>query len=376
MAQFTKTIRDQMTVMKKILIHAMLLLLLLQSSTYAQKVRFDSQAVDSAVRGELRRQGIVGAAIGVIRGGEVAYVQGYGFRNFEDRLSVDKTTVFNWASNSKPLMAVAALQLVESGHLDLDVTIGKYGPIPASLQKITVRHLLCHQSGIPHYSNGKIVSSGEKVSLMEQLNPDASIKCFINSPLLFEPGSKTEYSSYAYVLLSSIVQAAGKADIDTQLTKRIVEPLRLTSFQLDVPYDQQPNWTFAYRTNSEQTPERLSDTSHFWKHGAGGYKSNVEDFAKWAAALMTTKLLRPDSKQQMWTPQRTTDRKETSSGLGFAVSGSDRSLKVSHGGSQDETKTRMVLYPNQGHGMVVMCNTADADPSAITTAVYKAIGPN
>jgi len=88
---------------------------------------------------------------------------------------------------------------------------------------------------------------------------------------------------------------------------------------------------------------------------------------------MSKKLLKLKSTREMWTAQNTADGQPTTRGLGFIVGGSARSLKISHNGTQDETRTRMVLYPNKGHGMVVMCNCRDADPGAITTAVYKAI---
>jgi len=148
------------------------------------------------------------------------------------------------------------------------------------------------------------------------------------------------------------------------------------TFQLDMPYERQRNWTFAYRITAGGVPERLGDTAHFLKHGAGGYKSDVRDFATWAASLMTSKLITPMTTRHMWTPQRTSDGNLTSCGLGVAVSGMGMSLKISHNGSQGETKTRMVLYPNKGHGLVIMCNTASAKPGVITTAVYRAINRN
>ena len=63
-------------------------------------------------------------------------------------------------------------------------------------------------------------------------------------------------------------------------------------------------------------------------------------------------------------------------GLGVYVSGSGRSLKLSHNGKQSETRTRMVIYPNGRHGIVVMCNGGHADAGKITTAIYNALSKN
>ena len=60
-------------------------------------------------------------------------------------------------------------------------------------------------------------------------------------------------------------------------------------------------------------------------------------------------------------------------GLGVYVGGEGPTLKISHSGSQDETRTQMILYPNQGHGVVVMCNTQGAKPVKISTAIFSAL---
>ncbi len=336
----------------------------------------ESQAVDETVMVQMTDQKIVGAAIGIIRDGQVVYTQGYGFANLKSHTPVTQETVFNWASNCKPFIAVAAMQLVQSDYLDLDQAIGTYIPsLPDHLKPLTTRQLLCHQSGIVHYSNGKVIPWGQRASVQEELDPFNSLHRFAMSPLIFTPSSKTEYSSHAYVLLSAVVQAAGKKPIDQQLAARIIEPLGLTSFQMDLPYEGQLHWTTAYKI-TDGIYEEVEDLAHFWKHGAGGYKSNVKDFARFATALMNREMIDDKTTAMMWTPQKTSDGAISRYGLGVAVSGKDRDLKVSHNGSQEETRTRMVIYPNQKHGVVVMCNTQGADTNRISAAIYSVIATN
>jgi len=336
----------------------------------------ESQAVDEAVVAQMAEQEIVGVAIGIIRDGQVVYTKGYGFANLRSHTPVTEETVFNWASNSKPFIAVATMQLVQSGRLDLDESVGTYIPsLPDHLKPLTARQLLCHQSGIVHYSNGEVIPWGQRAGLQEELDPFNSLHRFAMSPLIFEPGSKTQYSSHAYVLLSAVVQAAGKEPIGQQLSARIIEPLGLTSFQMDVPYENQPHWTTAYKISGGAAQE-VADTAHSWKHGAGGYKSSVKDFARFATALMNRELIDEETTAVMWTPQKTSDGEIQKYGLGVAVSGEGDDLKVSHNGSQDETRTRMVLYPNKRNGVVVMCNTQGADPGRISTAIYAAMDEN
>lgn len=332
-------------------------------------------AIDEAVNAQIEEQNLVGLAIGVIRDGEVAYVKGYGTANRSDGAPVTTKTIFNWASNSKPIMAVAAMQLVAEGKLDLDANVRDYVPeFPEKDGVVTTRQLMCHQSGIPHYRNGKIVPLDDReIELEAQLDPIAAIHRFAGSPLIFKPGDQQEYSSHAYVLLSAVVQRAGGAPIAEQLRERIGEPCKFESFQLDVPFDDQPHWTRAYAVGLSGLKFPIPDTAHFWKHGAGGYKSNIEDFASWAAMLMTDELVGDEVKQQMWTKQKTNDGEEQGYGLGFSLSEENGMLKVSHGGSQDETKTRLVIYPKQRHGVVILCNSSPADVLKISTRIYQAI---
>ena len=100
-------------------------------------------AVDAAVTSEIVRQELVGVAIGIIEDGQVAYVAGYGFEDREEKIPVTTETMFRWASISKPLTAITAVQLSVSDRLDLDRDIRELLPeFPDKGSKITTRQLL------------------------------------------------------------------------------------------------------------------------------------------------------------------------------------------------------------------------------------------
>lgn len=332
-----------------------------------------ARKVDQAVVEQMDKQGLVGVAVGILQKGEIVYLKGYGLADREKQIPVTVDTVFNWASNSKPLCALAAMQLVEKGKLDLDCDIRKYVPeFPEKDGIITMRHLLCHQSGIQHY--GKVLSTQKNYDTpMPLLNPVNALNVFNRTPLLHKPGEKFHYSSYAYILATAVVQNAGKQPIQEQLYQRIIKPLNMKSFQLDVPYQQQHNWAAGYnRSNAQDKPARLNDEAHYWKHGAGGYKSNIRDFAVWARAVLNRELISAATYDIMNKRQKTSDGKLTNHGLGFGVD-DQNGLRLSHGGKQGETTTRLVVYPKQQHGVVVMTNCGYGDPAAISTAIYQAL---
>lgn len=331
-----------------------------------------AEAVDKAVKAEMEKQELVGVAIGIIQDGKVVYLQGYGFADREKKTPVTTQSVFNWASNSKPLAAVLAMQLAEAKQLDLDADVRKYVPeFPDKKVKVTTRHLLAHQSGIPHYTNGKVVPVERKYTARDPFaDPVVALDKFADSPLLFAPGEKTSYSTYAYILLSAVVQQAGKSPFAEQIDKRITGPLKLTSFEYDTPKGK-TTWVTGYEKKDGKVAA-VKDVAHDWKHGGGGFKSDVGDFSRWAVALVNRELMSEATEKAMWEPQPTTDGKAPTYGLGVLVEGTDK-LKVSHGGKQEETTTRLVIYPKQKSGVVVMCNCGFGDVGKISTAVLAAL---
>jgi CubicO group peptidase (beta-lactamase class C family) len=329
--------------------------------------------VDEAVKKEMVKQGLVGVAVGLLQQGEVVYLQGYGLGDREKKDPVTVETVFNWASNSKPLCGMAAMQLVERGMLDLDADVRDYVPeFPTQKEgTITMRHLLSHLSGITHYGNVTPTRRAYATKI-PYLDPVLALDTFNRTPLVFKPGEKELYSSYAYILASAVVQRAGKEPYLQQIEKRISQPLGMASLQADMDFEKQPHWAAGYVKDDAGQVNRAGEEAHYWKHGAGGHKSNIRDFALWAQAVLNHRLIGSVTEKTMWTPQKTNDGEPTERGLGFVIDGQN-GLRVSHGGKQNEATSRLVIYPRQKHGVVVLTNCGYGDPGAITTAIYKAL---
>ena len=323
----------------------------------------------------MAKQKAVGVAIGIIQNGRVAYLKGYGFEDREQRIPVTSKTKFRWASISKTLTAIAAMQLVERGRLDPNADVRKHVPefpSPGKV-KITPRDLLCHQGGIVHYTNGKVVRTKRQYkSRYPFADVVVALDTFKNSPLVNRPREKFSYTTHGYILLSAVVQRAGKMRFADQVAKRITKPLKLTTLQPDYQWKRIPNRAVGYRIRGGKVV-RSTNTDVSWKLGGGGFLSNIDDLAKYAAGLINGKLISRQTAARMWTPQKTSDGKTTSYGLGFVISKSNGRLVVSHGGSQEKTRTRLVIVPSQRRGIVVMCNSEYATPSEFTKAIAAAL---
>jgi serine beta-lactamase-like protein LACTB len=350
----------------------------------------NAAAVDGAVQAEMQKEKVVGMAIGIIQNGQIAYLKGYGLANREKNIPVTTETMFRWASCTKSMTAIAAMQLVEKGQLDLDKDVRQYVPeFPIKLSPefpklpvvITARYLLEHQSGIPHYHNGQVISSTPwfPPGLHPLADPVFALNKFKASPLLFRPGEKYSYSSYGYLLLSAVVQRAGQETFAQQINDRIVKPLGLTGLQPDYQWVKIDHRAVGYvrRTlpfhpnNPLIIPSTDSDQS--WKWGAGGYISSVKDFAGFVSGVVNTRLVSKATETEMWTlrPPRIGG---TIYGLGFDVTVTNGVVeKVAHSGSQEKTKTRFVIYPRQRSAVVVMTNSEWVEPGTFTTLIYSAL---
>jgi CubicO group peptidase (beta-lactamase class C family) len=332
-------------------------------------------AVDAAARAALESDSLVGLAIGVIHDGRVIHTAGFGWADREARVPVDDATMFRWASISKPLTAVAAMQLVEQGRLGLDDDVRRHVPeFPDHGKTITVRHLLCHQSGIVHYANGKVVKTVRDYSTPHPFaDVIAALDTFKDSPLVNPPGEKFAYTTHGYILLSAVVERAGRKRFADQVAERISKPLGMTTLRPDYQWESISGRAVGYRKSKDRIV-RSSDTDVSWKLGGGGYLSNVRDLAAFAAGLTRRQLVNEATERQMWTAQPLSDGSATKYGLGFGVeTDAAGRLRVSHSGSQEKTRTMMVIYPRERSGVVVMTNSEWANPGQIAQTLIAAL---
>lgn len=334
-------------------------------------------AVDEAVRGWMEKEKAVGVAVGVIADGQVAYLKGYGLADREKNEPVTAKTMFRWASVSKPVTAVATLQLVEKGLLDLDADVRQYVPeYPDHRVKITARQLLCHQGGIVHYANGKVIETKRDYDVPHPFaDVVLALDKFQESPLVNKPGEKFSYTTHGYILLSAVVQRAGKLSFAEQVQERICRPLRMASFQPDYQWVEIPHRAVGYRKRGDEVvPSTNTDVS--WKLGGGGFISNIDDMARFAAGLINRKLVNEKTEALMWTPQKTSNGQATDYALGFNVTiDAQGRRRVSHSGGQEKTRTYLTIMPREKSGVVVMTNSEYANPQSLVSAIRAALNP-
>ncbi|HJN88820.1 MAG TPA: serine hydrolase domain-containing protein, partial [Verrucomicrobiota bacterium] len=246
-------------------------------------------------------------------------------------------------------------------------------------------HLLCHQGGIVHYTNGKVIRTKRDYPVVHPYeNVIFALDDFKESPLVNEPGEKYSYSTRGYMLASAVVERAGGQNFAHQVRDRISKPLEMTTLQPDYQWEDIPHRAVGYRRRGGQV-DVSTDTDVSWKLGGGGFISNIDDLAKFAAGLLNHRLVKPATRQKMWARQSTRDSNPTGYALGFShkhfrdgvlhkwsTAGAGLEI-VGHSGSQEKTKTWMALLPRQKLGVVVMSNSEYAKPGKLAARLLEVV---
>lgn len=332
-------------------------------------------ALEARIQHELREQQLIGLAVAVVVDGQIAYARGFGFADRPGELPVRASnTSFRWASISKPVTAVAALQLAERNKLDLDTDVRALLPeFPAKPHPISVRQLLTHQGGIVHYTNGEVIRTQRSYDTPHPFHDVVTaLDTFKESPLVCEPGTKHSYTTHGYILLGAAVQRAGGASYWQQVRERIAGPLGMTTFVPDYPGPTPAPRTRGYRKVLGVVAPS-SDADVAWKLPGGGFTSTVIDLARFAQGLLDGSLLSETSQAAMFTAQKTRDGKATNYGLGVRVDRIDGVPCVSHSGAQDQTRTNLVIVPGKQVAVAVMCNSEWAKLGAFTDELVKLV---
>ena len=334
--------------------------------------------VNRAVQKVMQRQNLVGLSVALFRKGKILYVQGFGFADRENKIPADGTSKYRWASISKPLTAIAAMQLVEEAKLDLDRGIRFYVPeFPKKPWPISMRQLLSHQGGIVHYRNGKVIRSKREYKDPHPFtNLVTALDSFKESPLIAEPGTKYSYSTHGFILAGAVIRRAGGAPYWDQVRDRIKVPLGLDSLEPDYQWKDIPGRAVGYRRPwKKAVPIRSTNTDVSWKLPGGGFLSNVRDLARFGAAWGSNKLLKQKSWQTLWTATPLKNGKKPHYGLGFALGTYRGKRLVEHAGAQEKARTWLLSLPEEHTGVAIMSNCEYAKLKALSRTLLALLIP-
>ncbi|HXG37420.1 MAG TPA: serine hydrolase domain-containing protein [Bacteroidota bacterium] len=325
------------------------------------------EKVERAITSEMARQNIPGMSAAIVTDHQLRWSNGFGFSDLENFVPAKASTVYRLGSISKPITAVAVMQLVEQKKLDLDAPVQRYVPsYPQKPWLLAPRHLLSHTGGVRHYR-------GDEINITKQYNSlTEGLSIFKDDSLLFQPGTRYSYSTYGYNLLGVVVEGASGKSFIEYTREQIFKPAGMDRARDDNVYDIIYNRAYGYRKtqSGELKNSELANTSY--KIPGGGFVSTVEDLAKFAIAVQTHKLLKPETTQQMFTPQKLSNGQRirvnpnnpnnpnVSYGLGWFVNERNGEKEIYHSGGQQRVSTLLYMLPEKKFAVVLMSNLEGA----------------
>lgn len=335
------------------------------SNRFPRQTAFDPTAVDEFINRQITVQHIPGLALAITRGDQVLYVQGYG--NAGNGQPVTPQTQFLIASVSKSFTAMAIMQLVEAGKIDLDAPVQRYLPEftladPAAASQITVRHLLNHTSGLsePSYSDLQHPQPGtiaERVTSLRIARPVA------------RPGTEYHYFNPNYGILARVVEVVSGQPFSDYLNEHIFQPLGMEHTISAVTFQE-----------GQEKADHLAaghllmfgmaipfSEGNGYVGGSGGVITTAEDLAPFLIAQINggsyhgQRLVQPESIRQMQTPP---EGIQTNYAMGWTASTANGRRIIEHAGVFSIYSADVVLVPQEGIGVALLYNVSSLPTNA------------
>jgi CubicO group peptidase (beta-lactamase class C family) len=341
---------------------AALLLVAWSSPAWGQRVAPGSRAVSAQVDrlfAQWDRSDSPGAAVLVVRDGEVLHARGYGMANLEHGVGITPSTVFDIASVAKQFAAFAILVLAEEGAIDLEDDVRAHIPeLPDFGEPLRIRHLLHHTAGLRDWPGVLRMGGWDFADVLSHEQILAMVRN--QRRLNFPPGSEFAYSNTGYNLLAEIVARATGMPFAEWTHRHLFEPLAMASTHFHDDHTRLvPSRADAYARDARGGFRRVP--SNLTALGSSSLFTTLEDLAKWIAHLDAPPAGREDVVARMHTPGALDSGESIPYGYGLET-GEYRGVRtVSHTGSWANYVSSLLRVPDRAFTVAILANTGEVD---------------
>ena len=328
----------------------------------------DPKAID-AIFAKYDHTTVPGCAVGVFRNGQTIFGRGYGMADLNQGVPITTNTVFYIASTSKQFTAMSTALLAEQGKISLDDPVRKWVPeLPAVADRVTIRHLVHHTSGLRDYL-GLWGTSGR--GFADEIPEEVGLDLIVRQKALdFEPGSRYSYSNSGYFLLSVIVHRASGKTLRQFAEANIFGPLGMTA-------------THFHDNNAEIVGRRAEGyqplpgggfeivRTSFALVGDGGLLTTIQDLARWDENFYANRLGTRGAAlvDQVTTPGRLNTGEAQTYAFGLMAGQYRGQPVIEHGGSFIGYRAQLLRFPAQHFSVAVLCNDYTAQPERMAHQV-------
>lgn len=350
------------------------LLLCMSNSCFGQEDIL-TQKIDTYLQSKYDKGNIPGFAVAVVNKDKIVFSKGYGTSGSNQELTAN--TPFAIASLSKAFTALAIMQLVESGKINLDAPVSEYYPsFPLESSRITVRQLLNQTSGLSD------TFFPEMQYYQQPQDLDASIQRIRGLKSEKELAGKFHYHNPNYQILARIVELVSKQSYADYLAKSIFEPLGMTQTKnaaLTKDFYTSAGGNIAEGYNFIFGIPRKMKELNWFVEGSAGITSTTNDMAKWLTLFVNkgkengVRLLKPENMRVMLTPS---GESGSSYGMGWSI---NNEHVASHSGILWTYQSEQMLLLEKGYGVVVLFNSglnAFQDYSSFSNGILEIINGN
>jgi CubicO group peptidase (beta-lactamase class C family) len=335
---------------------------------------------------------VPGVSVAVMDGGDIVWARGWGIADEETGAAVTENTLFQAASISKPVAALAALGLVEDGLLSLD------GPVNGVLTSwrvpdneftadsaVTLRGVLTHSAGLtvwgfPGYRKDEPFSADREVAtnadVLDGLGNTDEVRVYK------VPGTSWQYSGGGYTVMEQMVEDVTGRPFDEVLRSRVLVPAGMERSTYEVPLSRD-RWPEAARGYRGDGSEVEGEWHSYPEQAAAGLWTTPTDLLTLSRHLLgildgdvTDGVLSREMLTAMLTPNHPGDEKFSNWGLGFGLQGEGERARFGHGGANEGFRSQWTVYRHAGKGIAVMTNGDAGSPLAteIMRSVAAAYG--
>jgi len=339
---------------------------------------------DAFVQAQLERYHVPGAAVAIVNNGGLLFVKGYGLRDIAAQLPVTERTIMPIGSLTKSFTTFVIGQLVDDGKLDWDTPVRNYAPDfrmfdPFATERMTLRDMACHRSGLPRHEFMWIGSPFSREELFERLRylePNADFR------------SRYQYQNLIYMAAGYIAGRVAGKSWEELVRERIFQPLGMTSAGFSAVEsfstgDAAKAYLYQNGTFEERPPSFAEDAVG----PSGSICAHVQDAAKWLQLHLGNgqfngrRVISEATLRMLHTPQMVIEeepgdpiaeemrRYRELSDMAYAfgwTTGAYRGHRmVEHGGNTDGATTAAKMLPDDGLGVVVLTNADHTDAADV-----------
>lgn len=317
-------------------------------------------SVDSFLINSISKYKIPGLAIAVIKDGKIIKMNSYGLANVEWNAPVTKHTNFQIASSTKLLTSVLLLKTIYNKKININAPITKYiDSAPHSWNKILVKHLISHSSGIADYYNSDAYLPTKNI-----------VQVVMKQDLLFAPGSKEQYGLSDFMVLSYIFEKIYNKPFTEILHDEVILPLNMTDgafdmeFRVDNKY-MRTNLITQKATTYFDFNGKLTAYKYLYPqytYSAGGYFASINDMANWAIGLDKQSLFSTQlANKYIYARDSIAGKLAGFSQVGWVVDEENGIAFAGHSGGPGLGD--ILRYPKYGYTFIALSNDGELLPS-------------